>query len=79
MDDHFLTRPSTIRGLWIGGIAVLAVLVLLDLVVSHHPHFTLDAIFGFGAWFGFLSCVVLIAVAKGLGLLLKRRDDYYDR
>jgi len=76
--DHWLARPETIRRLWIGFIAVLAVLVALDLVVDHHPHFTLEAIFGFGAWFGFLSCVGLIVFAKALGFFLKRPDTYYD-
>lgn len=79
MDDHFLTRPATVRRLWIGFVAVLAVLVLLDLAVDHHPTFALESIFGFGAWFGFLSCVVLIGIAKGLGVILKRPDTYYDR
>lgn len=76
--DHWLARPETIRRLWIAFIAVLAVLVLLDLVVDHHPHFELEAIFGFGAWFGFLSCVGLIVFAKALGFFLKRPDTYYD-
>ena len=44
----------------------------------HHPNFNLDATFGFGAWFGFLSCVVLIVFAKAVGALLKRPDTYYD-
>lgn len=78
MDDHFLTRPTTIRRLWIGFIAVLALLVLLDLVIPHHSQFALESWFGFGAWFGFLSCVALIGIAKGLGVILKRPDTYYD-
>ena len=78
MDDHWLVRASTIRTLWIGFIVVLAALVLLD-VTRHEAHFTVEAIFGFGAWFGFLSCVVLIVLAKALGLFLKRPDTYYDR
>ena len=53
-------------------------LVALDLVVAHHPHFGLDGTFGFGAWFGFLSCVALVAFAKALGAILKRPDSYYD-
>jgi hypothetical protein len=76
--DHWLVRPATIRLLWIVFIAILSGLVALDLVVAHHPHFTLESTFGFGAWFGFLSCVVLIAFAKALGALLKRPDTYYD-
>jgi hypothetical protein len=59
-------------------IAVLALLVALDLVVEHHPHFTLERTFAFGAWFGFAACVVLVLVAKALGAFLKRPDTYYD-
>ena len=76
--DHWLARPATIRLLWAVFILVLAALVALDLVVPNHPNFKLDGTFGFGAWFGFLSCVVLIAFAKALGSLLKRPDTYYD-
>jgi hypothetical protein len=50
----------------------------MDLVVEPHPYFGLDGTFGFGAWFGFASCVALIAFAKALGALLKRPDTYYD-
>ena len=76
--DHWLVRPATIRMLWIVSIAALAGLVLLDMIVSHHPYFGIDGTFGFGAWWGFLSCVALIVFARALGLLLKRPDSYYD-
>ncbi|MCF8476241.1 MAG: hypothetical protein K9G60_04375 [Pseudolabrys sp.] len=78
-DNHWLVRPGTIRILWIVFIAVLAVTVLLDLVIEHHPIFGLDGTFGFGAWFGFFSCVAMIVGAKALGVFLKRPDTYYDR
>lgn len=77
-NDHWLVRPETIRLLWIVSLTVLAVTVLADLFVEHHPHFGIDGTLGFAAWFGFVSCVVLIAVAKLLGALLKRSDTYYD-
>lgn len=77
--DHWLVQPETIRRLWIVSIAILAGLVALDLLIAHHPHFGLDGTFGFAAWFGFLSCVVLVASAKALGVILKRPDTYYDR
>jgi hypothetical protein len=77
--DHWLTRPATIRRLWGVFILVLVALVALDLVVSHHPYFGLGGTFGFGAWFGFLSCVALVVLAKALGAVLKRPDTYYDR
>ncbi|MEW5965281.1 MAG: hypothetical protein AB1749_17180 [Pseudomonadota bacterium] len=76
--EHWLVRDGTIRMMWRGGIAILALLVALDLVVAHHPHFGVDGTLGFGAWYGFFACVALILLAKGLGYILKRPDDYYD-
>ena len=78
MDDYWLTRKSTIKGLWVVFVVILAATVLADLFVAHHPHFGLDGTFGFGAWFGFVSCVVLVLIAKLLGAVLKRPDTYYD-
>ncbi|MCB1527959.1 MAG: hypothetical protein KDJ45_09680 [Hyphomicrobiaceae bacterium] len=77
-DDHWLVRASTIRALWIGSSITLAILVLLDLFIEHHPHFGIDGTFGFGAWYGFVACAVLVLFAKGLGFFLKRPDTYYD-
>jgi hypothetical protein len=79
MSDHWLTRPETIRRLWIVFIVVLTATVLADLAVEHHPMFGIDGTFGFGAWYGFASCVALIVFAKALGVVLKRPDSYYDR
>ena len=64
--------------LWRVFIGILVFLVFMDLFIPHHPHFWIDGTFGFGAWFGFLSCVVLVVGAKFLGVFLKRVDDYYD-
>lgn len=79
MDDHWLTRTSTIKRLWVVFVAVLVATVLIDLVIEHHPHFGLDGSFGFGAWFGFASCIAMIVFSKVLGGVLKRPDTYYDR
>ena len=76
--EHWLTRPATIRRLWIGASVVLAVTVLLQLVIKVKGYFGVDGWFGFGAVFGFLCCVAMVLVAKGLGVLLKRPEDYYD-
>ena len=77
-EPHWLVRPTTRRWLWRGGIALLATTVLAQLAVHLHASFGLDAVFGFYALYGFLSCVAMVAVAKLLGVLLKRPDDYYD-
>lgn len=77
-DDHWLVRPRTVFWLKTIAIVVLALLVLLEFVIHLHPHFEIDAAFGFAAWYGFLTCVAMVFFAKGLGLLLKRPDSYYD-
>lgn len=74
---HWLVQPGTIKTLWRVSIAVLALTVLGDLFVEHHSAFGLDGTFGFGAWFGFAACVVLVLGSKLLGHFLKRPDTYY--
>ena len=78
MRQHWLTRPATIRRLWWIFAVVLALTVLAEAFVAARPHFQVESIFGFNAWFGFLACAALIGVAKLLGLVLKRPDRYYD-
>ena len=78
-DDHWLVRPGTIRMLWWIFSVVLAVLVGLQLVIKVKGYFGVDDWFGFGAAFGFLSCLAMVLVAKALGVLLKRPQDYYWR
>jgi hypothetical protein len=59
--------------------AVLVVLVGLDFVIHKHPHFPWEGTAGFYAFYGFLSCAVIVAVSKLLGKLwLQRGEDYYD-
>ena len=76
-DDHWLVRPKTIRRLWQGFSAVLALTVLAQLVIYVKGYFTVDGWVGFGAVFGFLSCVLMVLVAKGLGVFVKREESYY--
>jgi hypothetical protein len=77
MNDHWLARPRTIRRLWQIFIAVLVLTVVIQSVVEVHPHFAVEGIFGFNAAYGFIACAALILVAKGIGLFVKRPDDYY--
>ncbi|MEM7429398.1 MAG: hypothetical protein AAF441_25230 [Pseudomonadota bacterium] len=75
--DHWLVRPDTIRLLWKILIAVLALTVLAQAFIYVKGYFTVDGWFGFGAAYGFLSCLIMVLVAKGLGYFLKRDDSYY--
>ena len=78
MSDHRLTRPRTLPRLWQAFIAVLALTVLAELAIEAHPHFAIERLFGFNALYGFLACAALILLAKGIGLLVKRPERYYD-
>ena len=75
---HWLVRPATIRKLWIGFSAVLAIVVLAQAVIYIKGYFGVDGWFGFGAIYGFVSCLLMVLVAKILGVVLKRPQAYYE-
>lgn len=75
--SHWLDHPRNVKRLWRGFLVVLALMVLAELIVHLHPHFGIESVFGFHAWFGFVACAAMIVVAKALALLLKRPDTYY--
>lgn len=76
--DHWLVRPRTIRWLWIVGCVALGLTVVAQFAIKIKGYFGIDGWLGFGAAFGFLSCVAMVLVAKGLGRFLKREERYYD-
>lgn len=77
-DDHWLTRDATIRAIWIGFGTLLASLVVAQFFVEGLGDFALSRRFGFAAWFGFLSCVAMVLLARVLGWLIKRPESYYE-
>ena len=76
-DDAWLARPDSIRLLWRIFWAVLALTVVAQAVIKVKGYFVVDGWLGFGAVFGFLSCLLMVLFAKGLGYLLKRDENYY--
>lgn len=74
---HWLTHPETIRKLWWIFSAILALTVLAQLVFYVKGYFGVDGWFGFGAVYGFLCCLLMVLFAKGLGVFLKRPENYY--
>lgn len=75
---HWLVRKGTIRALWVIGLGFLAVLVYGDTYLTPHPHFAIDGTFGFHAWYGLVTCIAMVLVAKFLGRFISRKDTYYD-
>lgn len=80
---HWVYREENRRKLWIAQYVVLALALVPEFFVHHHPHFEeqgihIDASWGFYGWYGFITCAAMVVVAKLLGFLLKRKDTYYD-
>lgn len=80
---HWLYRLENRRTLWLILIALMIISVIPEFFLHHHASFeaqgiNLDGKSGFYPWFGFVSCAVMILVAKLLSYLIKRKDDYYD-
>ncbi|MBX6322375.1 MAG: hypothetical protein IRY94_11155 [Rhodospirillaceae bacterium] len=71
-------RRGTGRLLWGLFGAALAATVVAQAATPIHAWFGIEGTFAFNAWYGFASCVGLVVVAKLLGIVIMRRDDYYD-
>ena len=65
------------RLLWRIFAVILVLSVAAQLLFKVKGYFGVDGWLGFGAAFGFLSCLVMVLFAKGLGYVLKRDDRYY--
>jgi len=77
-NKHWLLRKENIRKLWIGFIIILVMTVLAGLFVHQYEPFGIEDSFGFFAWYGFITCVAMVLLARLLGLILKRPENYYD-
>ncbi len=75
---HWLVRPKTIKLLWVLGIALLALTTWLGTTVHPHAQFSIEGTLGFYSWYGFITCVAMVLFAKLLGLILSRKDTFYD-
>lgn len=75
--EFLVSKARILRWIMFG---ILALLVVLDLLTpAKYQRFPWDDIGGFGALYGFVSCVLIIVVSKALGYaLLYRPEDYYD-
>ena len=77
MDKHWLDRPGAMRVVRVVFVILLAASVVAQLVVAVSPHFAFEGWFAIYAIYGFLACAAMVVVAKLLGFVLKRPDDYY--
>ena len=76
-NDAWLVRPASIRLLWRVFGSVLALTVVAQAFIKVKGDFGVDGWFAFGAIYGFLCCLAMVLVAKVLGYLVKRDEQYY--
>jgi hypothetical protein len=75
----FFDRPKNIRKLWILLYVLCALTLIPDFFTHREMHFGVDGIFGFYGLLGFISCVALILFSKLVGIVLKVKENYYDK
>ena len=74
----WIYRESTQEDVDAGLLVACAVSILLELfVLDRKGSFGFDEIFGFYAFLGFVSCTVMILLAKALGFFLKKPTNFY--
>ena len=56
----------------------LVVLLIIDFFIPKHAEFPWEGAPDFFAVYGFVSCILLIFIAKALRLFVKRDETYYD-
>lgn len=87
MSHHFFMKkeltlfdkPKNVRRLLFGFYLSLILLLLAELFIHKHHGFPWEDDFGFFAVYGFVSCVLLIFVAKLLRKIVMRQEDHYER
>jgi len=77
-----LVSESTKKRLWklLWGFCIF--LLLIELFVERHGHFgdhSLDSYFGFYGLLGFISAFICLLISKVIGLVLKVKENNYDR
>lgn len=75
---RWLDDRENVDKIYWGVIGVCALLMLIEPFYHKHPYLGFDGSFGFYGWFGFLACAGLIIVARQLGKIVNRREDFYD-
>ena len=79
MSQHWILKKENIKKLWVCSIVLLVSLILVQLIFPIKGHFEVESWIGFGAWFGFIACILMILFAKILGLVVKKPEDYYEK
>lgn len=70
---------TTSRVVIISGIVLILSILMEVLFVHHHVHYWWHGFIGFDIIYGFVGCVAIIVVSKGLGkLFVQRQENYWE-
>ena len=68
---------NKVRWLWFIFVITLLMSIAAEFLFEAHGHFIINGTFGFNVWYGLVTCIIMIFVAKFFGIFLKRKDNYY--
>jgi len=66
------------RWLWLALAVVAIVSLLAETAVRHHASFGVDGTFGFYVWYTVACAAAGVGLARLVGAVLRRGDDYHD-
>jgi hypothetical protein len=75
---YFFDKPGNVDRFLRVFYVICAILIVADLFIHRHVSMSLEEIPTFYASYGFIACVLLVLLAKGLRKLVIRREDYYE-
>lgn len=75
---NFFDKPKNVDNFLKVFYFSLFVLLGADFFIHKHDHIAIGNAYEFYAFYGFVSCVMLIFIAKVLRIIIKRDEKYYD-
>lgn len=74
----WVDKPGSATKIFWALVVVCVLLFLADFTFEKHGHFDVENLPGFFGAYGFVMFTGLILAAKGLRVLIKRPEDFYD-
>jgi len=70
-------KPENVKRLLKFFYASLILLLIIDFFIHKHAEFPWEGVPDFFAAYGFISCVLLIFIARLFRIFIKRKENYY--
>jgi len=79
MKFKWLGKTPMVRRFFMGYLVLLFILFFIDPFISKHGELFWERLILFFPGYGFLSCILMFAVAKMACIILKRDAQYYEQ